>query len=487
MSIVENFAKVQVLCIGDVMLDRFTDGVIRRISPESPVPVFSAGASKTYPGGAANVARNIAALGGRCTLIGIVGEDDAGRMLGEDLQAGGNIVAILVPSNDRRTTEKTRFVAQGQHVLRVDRETALPLPAAAEQALLAALAQHIGGQQVVVLSDYAKGVLGDDVIRRAIAMARERHVPVIVDPKSHDLTRYKGATVITPNAREIEAATGIAAPDDAGAVAAAEAGLRLTAAEAMLITRAEQGMTLVRRAGGPVHVRSVAREVFDVVGAGDTVSAALALALGAGAELEAAARIANAAAGISVGRRGTSTVSAGELLEELSGAEKNEPGAHLAKLLDWPAAALRVQAWRTAGCRIVFTNGCFDVLHLGHIRLLDFARAQGDKLIIGLNSDASVRRLKGAGRPLNLEADRAEILAALDVVDAVVLFGEDTPQRLIEQIAPDVLVKGGDYAIDQIVGAAFVESRGGKVLRFELVPGKSSTGIIAKLREDGGP
>ncbi len=482
MAIVEKFPDVAILCVGDVMLDQFTDGVIKRISPESPVPIFSAGKSAMYPGGAANVARNITALGGRCTLISVIGEDETGQILARELEADGGIDAILLKCADRPTTEKTRYVTQGQHVLRVDREVAKPLTKEDEDRVLAVIEANISSSAVLLLSDYAKGVLTDRVVSGAIELARRHGRQVVVDPKSKNFARYAGATVITPNNKEIEAGTGIEAVDNATAVEAGLAALHQADVEAVLVTRAEHGMTLVPRGGAAVHISSRAREVADVVGAGDTVIATLALALGAGSNLAEAARIANAAAGISVSHHGTSTVSPGELLDELVGIGVAHLRPHASKIMGWKDIALCRKAWKRSGQKVVFTNGCFDILHLGHIRLLEFARSNGEKLVVGLNSDASVRRLKGPTRPINLEMDRAEVLASLETVDAVVLFEQDTPRELIETIDPDVLVKGADYEVGQIVGSDFVSSRGGKVVRFALVEGKSSTNIINAVK-----
>lgn len=481
MSVVESFGKARVLCVGDVMIDRFVAGTIRRISPESPVPVLSYAGEQTFPGGAANVARNIVALGGGCTLLGVVGDDAQGRLLGEELGELG-INAALVVARDRPTTEKTRFVAHGQHVLRVDREHSGPITIEVVTQLADLIARNIARHDVLVLSDYAKGVLVDDVIREAVRLAQANSVPVVVDPKSRNLARYAGASVITPNSRELEASTDIdPSTDNEAAAAAGYVALGQAQCDAILITRAEKGMTLVRQGEKPVHIASRAREVFDVVGAGDTVVATLALALGAGAGLEDAARIANVAAGVAVGRRGTSTVSQSDVIEALS--RESDERIHAAKVIDRARISALAARWRSDGLRVGFTNGCFDILHLGHIELLRFSRRNCDRLIVGINTDESVKRLKGPNRPFNAERDRAEVLAALDMVDAVVSFGEDTPQTLIEQIAPDLLVKGADYEIRDIVGAEFVLARGGQVLRFELVDGRSSTKIIDRLRE----
>lgn len=477
MRIIEKLSGVSVLCVGDVMVDHFIHGTIERISPESPVPVLRAETSQTYPGGAANVARNIAALGGRCTLIGVVGNDAAAKTLRADLDAIAGIQTRFVADDRRRTIEKKRFVAQNQQVLRVDTEEASPISDKDAEDLLTLVADTIGEHDILVLSDYAKGVLTDAVIAKAIALARGRGIKIVVDPKSPALSRYRGASVITPNSREIAAATGIdpsqgdAMAARAAAQAAAQAGV-----DAVLLTRAEKGMTLAQTGETSVQIQSDVHEVFDVAGAGDTVVAALALMLGAGSDLESAARVSNVAAGIAVGRHGTSTVSQSDLLDALS--RRAEHSA--VNILSLPELQHRVETWKRNGLTVGFTNGCFDILHVGHIRLMEFARANCNRLIVATNSDASVRRLKGEGRPINSQADRAEVLAALTTVDAVTVFDQDTPKSLIDALVPDVLLKGADYEMGEIVGADTVTKNGGKVLRFALVEGKSSSKVVEK-------
>jgi len=479
MLLIERFASVHVLCIGDVMVDRFVSGAVRRISPESPVPVLSVTGSGACAGGAANVARNVGALGGQCTLVGVVGDDGAGHELARLVNEAGGIAAAFVRVPGRATTEKTRFVAHGQHMLRADSEHATPVPEDVEARLVEEIARHIAAHDVLVLSDYAKGVLTDTVVAETIALARAAGKPVVVDPKSSRLGRYSGASVVTPNAMEAQLASGIDATADAGAAAAARKVLEATDIGAVLVTRADRGMTLVGRKADPLHIPSRARDVADVVGAGDTVVATLALALGAGGPLDEAARLANAAAGIVVGKRGTATLSRSELIDELDTAARGH-AAIADKVLSRADARARIEAWQQGGLKVGFTNGCFDILHVGHVTLLDFARRHCDRLVVGLNADASVRRLKGPSRPVNDEADRALLLAALGFVDAVVLFDEDTPQELIAALQPDLLVKGADYQLADIVGADVVLARGGEVLRCDLVPGRSTTGIIRK-------
>lgn len=480
-SLVAKLPDVAVLCVGDVMLDRFVGGAVRRISPESPVPVLSMTETSVFAGGAANVAQNVAALGGRCTLVGVVGDDTAARDLAAALATREGIEPVLISAPDRPTSEKTRFVAQGQHMLRADNEVTRPVPGGIEDQLIAAVAERIGSHAVLLLSDYAKGVLTDRVVAESIALARAAGVPIVVDPKSSTFARYDGASILTPNAAEAQAATGLDPRDDAGATAAARRVLDTTSIGAVLVTRAERGMTLLARDTEPLHVPSRARQVADVVGAGDTVIATLALAIGAGGSLAEAAALANAAAGIVVGKRGTATVSRGELIAELEAAYGRGAVSTAIKVQDRRLARDMAAAWRREGLRVGFTNGCFDLLHAGHIAIIEFARAQCDRLIVGVNADASVRRLKGPSRPVNSEQDRARLLAALAAVDGVVVFDEDTPAELIAELTPHVLVKGSDYQIEQIVGADTVLAHGGQVLRFDLIAGHSTTSTIARI------
>lgn len=476
------FEPVRVLCIGDVMLDRFIFGDVKRISPESPVPIIQMKRTSNVPGGAANVARNVAALGGRCSIIGVVGDDATGVELGGLIGGETAIAPVLVTDASRPTIEKIRFVAQGHHLLRADREDAVAIATSAEDAILDHVAALIADHDVVVLSDYAKGVLTDRVISGAIACARAAGVPVVVDPKSRQLVRYAGASVLTPNAKEVFEATGIDVRDDASAAAAARAAMVAADVDAMLVTRSEAGMTLVESNGAITHLGASAREVFDVVGAGDTVVATLALCLGAGMALPDATAIANMAAGIVVGKQGTATVSRSELGDELTRLSRVGLSSSELKIVSAERAVMLRQQWERDGLKVGFTNGCFDILHVGHVRILEFARGQCDRLIVGINADASVSRLKGPTRPINNEDDRAQVIGAFGFVDAVVVFGEDTPYDLIAQLDPDVLVKGSDYTVEQVVGHNIIERRGGRVVLFDLVPGRSTSNIIAKSR-----
>lgn len=483
MTDIDKFSGVRVLCIGDVMLDRFVSGQVKRISPESPVPILSISGSMSFPGGAANVARNVASLGGLCTLVGLVGQDSVARELRECLQAIEGLRCEFCESPGRPTSEKIRFVAHGQHMLRADAEITEPIGAETAKELVGSIGTLAAEHDVMVLSDYAKGLLTDAVIRACIDIAQRHRLPIVVDPKSLNLQRYAGATVITPNSKEVLDATGIDPTDDDAR--AEEAGLSIVGSArvgAVLLTRAHRGMTLVRTGSLPVHIEASAREVFDVVGAGDTVIATLSLALGAKLDLPEAARLANFAAGVVVGKRGTATVTQTELADEVLRLSRGSLQALQNKIMSREEAVELARTWRKNGFKVGFTNGCFDILHVGHLAILTFSRQHSGRLIVAVNSDASVKRLKEAGRPINSQNDRAMVLAALSAVDAVVVFDEDTPLSLIEELNPDVLVKGADYTVENIVGAQHVLSHGGKVLTCELVPGKSTTRVVNVLR-----
>ncbi|MFQ6017578.1 MAG: D-glycero-beta-D-manno-heptose-7-phosphate kinase [Kiloniellaceae bacterium] len=479
---VEALAKARVLVVGDVMLDRFVYGTVERISPEGPIPVLQIDRDVSMLGGAGNVLRNLAALGVRADFVAVVGEDAAGHEV-RDLATGdaGRGCRILVQAG-RPTTIKERYIAAGQQLLRADRESARPLAAhtagAVVDAAKAALAES--GAGALVLSDYGKGVLQPATIAALVEVARAAGRPVVVDPRGRDYARYRGAALVTPNRPELHQATGLPVDDDDQIVAACRAVIETAGVEGVLATRSEDGMTLVTAEAGapPRHFAARAREVFDVSGAGDTVTAVVAAGLAAGVEIADAARLANVAAGIVVGKLGTAVAHSGEVLRALHASELL---AAEAKVVDLDSLVERVAGWRRAGLAVGFTNGCFDLLHPGHVSLLSQARQACDRLIVGLNSDASVRRLKSRGRPVQSEAARAAVVASLADVDQVVIFGEDTPLRLIEAIRPDVLVKGADYTLDRVVGAEVVQSYGGRVVLARLMPGYSTTGTIEKL------
>jgi D-beta-D-heptose 7-phosphate kinase/D-beta-D-heptose 1-phosphate adenosyltransferase len=461
-----------VLCVGDLMLDEFVYGEVSRISPEAPAPVIAVQRSETDIGGAGNVARNIVSLGARCIFVGLVGEDAAGARLKAELGRESLIESVLVCDPSRPTTRKVRFVSEhfSSHMLRADWESTAPASAATEQKLIDAILPLLSRADIVLLSDYAKGVLTARVIRNVIDAARKLGKRVIVDPKSPNLAIYRGATLLKPNRKEFAEATRSRLDTDQSIADGAHEIMQLADCEAVLVTQSEHGMTLVPRNGDVIHVPGLPVRVRDVSGAGDTVAAVVAVTLAAGADWEAALRMANAAAAVAVSKQGAAVVSSAELRRKIL------PHAFLAaeEKIVGSAGELEVQlmAWRKQDLRIGFTNGCFDILHPGHVKLLTAARATCDRLIVGLNSDASVKRLKGADRPVQNERARSEVLAALEAVDLVVLFDEDTPLNLITQIKPGVLVKGHEI----------VEAHGGEVRLVEILQGFSTTSLVERAR-----
>jgi len=477
-ALIGAMGTVTVLCIGDVMLDRFIYGEVERISPEAPIPVLRVGGETAMLGGAGNVAANLAGLGAGCRFVAAIGADRAGEQVAELVAAGIGPADGLVVEPGRQTTIKTRFVAGSQQLLRADRETTATIADATADRLLAAVEAALPQCAAVVLSDYAKGVLTPALVGRVLDAARAAGRPVVVDPKGRDFVRYRGAAVLTPNRRELAEATGLPTGDDDQVERAARRALADSGVAALVATRGEQGMSVVPADGPAVHLHGEAREVFDVSGAGDTVVATITAALAAGGPLADAARLANLAGGIVVGRVGTAPIHA----EDLAAAVRHQRWARgEAKVLEPPPALERVRRWRAEGRRVGFTNGCFDLLHPGHLSLLHQARAACDRLVVGLNTDASVRRLKGDGRPVQDETARAAVLASLEVVDLVVPFGEDTPLRLIDLFRPEVLIKGADYTVDQVVGADLVQGYGGRVVLARLAPGHSTTATIRRL------
>jgi D-beta-D-heptose 7-phosphate kinase/D-beta-D-heptose 1-phosphate adenosyltransferase len=467
----------RIVVLGDVMLDTFVYGQCARISPEAPIPVVRIEREDVMLGGAGNVARNIAALGGAAVLIGIIGDDAAGATFRAKVDGEPGIFADLVVDG-RPTTQKIRYVAAQQQMLRADIEQTHPADPAA---LLAAFDRQLDTADAVVLSDYAKGVLTPALLAAAIERARRRGKPVIADPKSADVRRYDGVTLLTPNAGEAALAAHSPCDDDDHARFASERLLdAMPATAAVLITRSARGMTLARRDAPVIHLSALARAVFDVSGAGDTVVATLAVALAAGIDVAAAADLANIAAGVAVSKPGTAVVTLDEVMGEM---QQDHALSTDGKVVTAAEARRIVDGWHRRGTRVGFTNGCFDLLHPGHVSQLTQARAQCDHLVVALNTDASIARLKGSARPVQREEARATILAALAAVDLVVPFGDDTPVALIEALRPDVLVKGNDYAVDQIAGADLVLGWGGKVFLADLLPGHSTTALIARANQ----
>ncbi|MGK0673527.1 MAG: bifunctional D-glycero-beta-D-manno-heptose-7-phosphate kinase/D-glycero-beta-D-manno-heptose 1-phosphate adenylyltransferase HldE [Halothiobacillaceae bacterium] len=467
-----DFSRAHVLVAGDVMLDRYWHGATLRISPEAPVPVVKVETDELRVGGAGNVALNITALGAGATLAALVGDDPEAGALRERLELGG-VDCRLLSAPGRRTITKLRIISRHQQLIRLDFEDGFPAESAA--AVLGVVQGALASAGALVLSDYAKGTL--EHAQAMIQAARAVGVPVVVDPKGTDFERYRGATVLTPNLAEFEAVVG-PCMDEATLVTRGEALRDQLGLTALLITRSERGMTLLAAGQPSLHLPARAREVFDVTGAGDTVVAVLAAGLAAGMRLPEATALANLAAGIVVGKLGTATVSPDEMVEAMQRHTPLPTGVmDEERLLEVLARA------RAAGERIVMTNGCFDILHPGHITYLHQARALGDRLIVAVNDDDSVRRLKGPSRPINGLETRMLMLAALSSVDWVVPFSEDTPERLICQLKPDVLVKGGDYRPEDIAGGRCVIDHGGEVRVLGFVEGHSTSQLIARIQE----
>ncbi len=469
----------RVACVGDLMVDRFVYGGVSRVSPEAPIPVLARTHELKMLGGAGNVARNIAALGGSVALVGLVGGDaeghEASRLVGEEEPA---IEGYLVTDADRPTTLKTRFVSGGQQLLRVDLEESRPVTGEVEQRLIRTIRDAARGAGVVLISDYGKGVVTDAVIAAAHEVAAETGAKVIVDSKARSFARYGDIDLVKPNASELAYATDMPTETDAELEAAIARALELWSTKGVLVTRAAKGVSLGLR-GQPVrHFRTVAREVFDASGAGDTALAALGLAIAAGADLDTAIGFAQLASGVAVGKAGTATVSPDELVEAVLSAHTAVVEGKVATV---QRLAEEVARWRAQGLKVGFTNGCFDILHKGHVAYLAQARTWCDRLVVGVNSDASVRALKGEGRPVNDLESRALVLASLRSVDLVAPFEEPTPLRLIEAARPDVLIKGADYTEDEVVGGDLVKSWGGEVKLAEIVDGYSTTAAIARI------
>jgi D-beta-D-heptose 7-phosphate kinase/D-beta-D-heptose 1-phosphate adenosyltransferase len=466
-----DFHRAGVLVVGDVMLDRYWYGPTSRISPEAPVPVVKVNTVEERPGGAANVAMNIASLGAASRLIGLTGIDDAAQALGQRLD-DVNVCCDFLALSTHPTITKLRVLSRNQQLLRLDFEEGFE--GIDFQPLLAKIKAALPESGALVLSDYAKGALSE--VRAMISLAKQAGVPVLIDPKGSDFERYRGATLLTPNLSEFEAVVG-RCKNEEELVAKGMALLEKLELSALLVTRSEQGMTLLQPAKAPVHLPTQAQEVYDVTGAGDTVIGVLAASLAAGKSLEECCFLANAAAGVVVGKLGTSTVSPVELENAVQGRPDSGFG-----VMDEEQLLAAVAKARLRGEKIVMTNGIFDILHAGHVSYLANARQLGDRLIVAVNSDASTKRLKGETRPVNALAQRMTVLGALGAVDWVVAFEEDTPQRLIARVLPDLLVKGGDYKPDQIAGCQDVWAAGGEVKVLNFEDGLSTTGIINQIK-----
>jgi D-beta-D-heptose 7-phosphate kinase/D-beta-D-heptose 1-phosphate adenosyltransferase len=466
------FDRAQVLVVGDVMLDRYWVGGTSRISPEAPVPVVKVHGVDDRPGGAGNVALNIAALGSGASLISVVGQDEAAEALRSRLKSVGIHTDFQI-SAGKPTITKLRVMSRHQQLLRMDfEETFGPEDS---NSFLDKAKQRLPLMGAMVLSDYAKGSLQD--VQSLIRAAREAGVPVLVDPKGADFARYRGATLMTPNLHEFEAVVGVC-KQESELVARGTELMRSLDLEALLVTRGENGMTLLRPNQPEFHLPARAREVFDVTGAGDTVISVVASALAAGSELPVAVALANVAAGIVVGKLGTATITGPELRRAILAEQGSQRGVMTEEQL-----VIALDDARAQGEKIVFTNGCFDIIHAGHVGYLEDSRRLGDRLVVAINSDESVTRLKGPARPINPVDRRMAVLAGLEAVDWVVSFADDTPERLLGRMKPDVLVKGGDYTEDQVVGWEIVKAYGGEVKVLSFFDDCSTTAIVEKIKE----
>ncbi len=479
-NLVDRLKQASVACVGDLMLDRFIYGSVERVSPEAPVPVLRVAREREMLGGAGNVARNLTSLGARCALAAVVGDDEAGHRTQSLLSELARCRQYLVVEPGRGTTIKTRCIGGNQQILRVDREQRDPISNETREALFAHVRQGLADVQACILSDYRKGVLTADLIASLIEAAHAAGCLVIVDPKGGDYNRYRGADVVTPNRDELALAANRAVGTSEEIVVAAQYLREAYDLGAVMVTRSEEGLSVID-ANGAAHLPAQAQEVYDVSGAGDTCVATLAAALAVGIPLIDAAQLANLAAGIAVSKLGTAVAEASELQAALRHRQVLD---FEGKVVDRDTAAGTARAWQEKGLTVGFTNGCFDLLHPGHVTLLGRAREACDRLVVALNSDDSVRRLKGEQRPVQTESARATVLASMSSVDLIVIFGEDTPFELLQQLRPDVLFKGADYTLDTVVGADLVQGYGGRVELIEIVPEQSTSNLVSRL---GGP
>jgi len=478
-DILYRFSNTRVLVLGDLMIDCYLWGGVERISPEAPVQVVDVQREARTLGGAGNVVANLVSMGAKVDAGGVIGDCPDAQWLVDQLDSLYVGHECLIRDPERPTTTKTRVIAANQQVVRIDRETRRPISESQEERLVRYITRHWDRWQGIVLSDYGKGLLTRSFIEKVITLGRKKGIRVVVDPKGKDFTRYRGAGFITPNRKEAFLGMGLDPGQDAEVPSLGVRMLKELDLLGLVITLGAEGMCVFSPGEEPRLIPTHAREVYDVSGAGDTVAAALTLCLASGVDLARAAEVANLAAGVVVGKVGTATVTPEEILSYLGG------GYSVAgKIINDRAELARVvSVHRQRGERVVFTNGCFDLLHLGHIKLLHEAKSIGEILVVGINTDASVQRLKGPSRPCLGEEERAHILASLDCVDYVTLFDEDTPLALIEVIKPDILVKGADYSKEQVVGGDIVESYGGQVRLVNLVENQSTTRLIKSIVE----
>jgi D-beta-D-heptose 7-phosphate kinase/D-beta-D-heptose 1-phosphate adenosyltransferase len=504
---IEKMHNLRLVVVGDIMLDRFFYGCTNRISPESSAPIFDVEKKEMMLGGAGNVLSNLAGLGASANIISVIGDDESGRTILKLVRDMGEKESGVIVTTSRPTTVKTRYVAQSKQIVRVDEEVTDPLTSKLEEEVFGKISAVIKDADGIILSDYKKGVLTAGLLSRIIGLAKKNSVPVIADPKGYDYSIYKGADVLTPNRKELfEATGGMATKTDEEVISAGELLIEKFDLGAVLATRSEEGVSAISRSDEAFHVKANVMEVFDVSGAGDTVVATVAAALASGATLQEAAFLANKAGEQVVAKTGTVAVGGKELIAALSGqviaaseesksasvrnndaAYKDEKQNPSFALFDWELAKGQIDLWRSQGLKIGFTNGCFDILHVGHVGYLQRAREKCDRLIIGINCDASVKRLKGSERPVNDEISRATVLYSMGCVDMVILFGsneeeEDKPSVLIDFIRPDMFFKGGDYEEADLPEAAVVRAYGGEIIIMDLYDGHSTTNIISRMK-----
>lgn len=493
-DLIDNFQNQKILLVGDIMLDRFVYGGVSRISPESPIPVLGASREEKMLGGAGNVFANLKGLGTDTYFFTVVGDDAPAAEIRDILDDIGGARATLIVDDSRPTILKTRFIAQHQQLLRVDYERLDPLVDRVQREILSQIEEIIGQMKAVILSDYGKGVLTQWLIQKLIRLAKKNKIPVIVDPKGKDFSLYKGATIVTPNKKELSEATqGHDVSSDKNIEVACHALIKQSGIETVFATRSEDGMSVVSKKGVPLHLPTQAQEVYDVSGAGDTVVAAIAAGVAAGGSYEQTAYLANIAGGLAVAKVGTAIIRQDEMKRSLEAQEGRQaiPKPYgISPILSVQETKEKIQAWQAQGLKVGFTNGCFDIVHYGHVHYLNQARDKCDRLVLGLNCDASVRVLKGETRPINDENARATVMAALGCIDLVVFFGaekvgeDNTPSGLLDMIRPDLLMKGGDYTVDQLPEAKVVLAYGGAVDIMPLYEGYSTTDIIKKSAQN---
>ena len=477
---IDKLSSAKVICVGDIMLDKFIYGEIERISPEAPIPVLRCISETSMLGGGGNVARNIIGLGGYCKFVSVVGKDSAGKELISQVGKLKNLDARLITDPNRQTSIKTRFIASNQQVMRADTETIEPITSETEKLVLDAISREAGDFSAIVLADYGKGVLSDGLAQKILSLAKTNKIPVVVDPQGSNYFEYDNASIVTPNKKELQEATGLAVETTEDIVAAAMKLMKAKNIKAVLATRSADGMTLVHSNGNYDHYPAQAREVFDVSGAGDTVAACLATCIAANIPIDVSVKLANAAAGIVVAKMGTAVAYNDDLLGSITdiGAEENEKKVHSLQSL-----SKTIIEWKKMGYLVGFTNGCFDLIHPGHLSVIQKAKSLCDRLIVAVNSDVSIKAIKGEKRPIQNQNTRMAILSALSAVDVVIKFDSKTPTDLIKKLEPDKFFKGSDYIDAEIPESKIVESYGGEVVFVDLIEGHSTTSTINQIKK----